>query len=619
MRLWSRFQEFDKKIRRLVYAGIVLVFYTMIGFLLLPLIIKPVIIDELSVALNREVSLKSLEFNPFSVSVTLHSLSVADKYADKLFGFEQLYVNFKPTSLLAKVIAFDEIVIVRPEAGIILLSTGEYNFSDLISRDKGSKNAAEDSDESWVIAIDKFRYIDGVLNFTDKNRATVFNSQIADINITLDDFSTRPGEGNEHHFKAETRRGSSLSWEGKFSLSPLKSRGHVELSGELDVVSEYLQDQMQIKIDSGKLNVKTDYSFLFSDNAQEVVVSRFLASVTEMDIRKKADSSKVLGWNELTFDMQKLDVFNRKVVINKIAANKVFVYAERDRETNIDFADLFVLQNLKEKSQQDSATTDESWDVLVSHISVNESPVNVNDKSVDPIAKHKLFVKNIDMKNLRPFADDKASIEASFILNDKGILELGAEVLPLSKKIDMHVKLSDLLLPDFQPYVNSIARADVLQGELGFDFNVLIDASKAEPDVDLQGDVNVSILKVRDKKLKEELVSWKKLTLNKISFKYPQKVLSIDSVDIARPYLRLLMNGGGETNIQQLLVAQTDAKKENKSEKVLQASIKEINITEGKMDFSDSSLQPKFNAGVYGLHGNVSGLSSDQLSRASWI
>ena len=268
MRLWSRFQEFDKKIRRLVYAAIVLVFYAMVGFLLLPLIIKPVIIDELSVALNREVSLKSLEINPFSVSVTLHSLSVADKHAGKLFGFEQLYVNFQPTSLLAKVIAFDEIVIVRPEAGIILLSTDEYNFSDLISRYKGSKNTAEDNDESWVIAIDKFRYIDGVLNFTDKNRATVFNSQIADINLSLDDFSTRPGEGNEHHLKAETRRGSSLSWEGEFSLSPLKSRGHVSLSGELDVVSEYLQDQMQIKIDSGKLNVETDYSFLFSDNAR---------------------------------------------------------------------------------------------------------------------------------------------------------------------------------------------------------------------------------------------------------------------------------------------------------------------------------------------------------------
>ncbi|HBY84599.1 MAG TPA: hypothetical protein DEO86_01865, partial [Colwellia sp.] len=156
-----------------------------------------------------------------------------------------------------------------------------------------------------------------------------------------------------------------------------------------------------------------------------------------------------------------------------------------------------------------------------------------------------------------------------------------------------------------------------------------IDAAKATPLLDIKGDVKVSSLNVIETTLNEELLSWEGLTLNDMQFSYPAQSLALSAININEPFLRFVINEGSTTNIQQLMKEHeglsNSETKNNKSKakdepvsaaKSFTADINEINITNGKLDFSDSSLTPKFSAGIYSLNGDITGLSSNEDSRA---
>jgi len=631
MKMWQQFQSLSKTLKRFTYAVLAVAVYALIGFLLLPLIVQPLLVDTLNEKLNRKASIESIKINPFALSVSINKLSVAGKHTQQLFGFEQLVVNFQALGVFRQVIGFDEISIVRPNMKIIVLKSGGYNFDDIIkkfSAAEGAENIEPQEnikDESWSVAIDKFRYVEGSVYFEDRNRATEFKSQIESLSISLDDFSTRPGDGNLHHIKAQTLRGTTVDWTGEFSLSPLKSQGHIELLGDLMVVSDYMQEQMRIKIKQGKLSVKSDYDFKLLEGESIFNINNMLAAIEDLDVRRK-DDSKVVAWKQVSLNLAELDLINKKLVINNIATTDIAVEINKDKKTNVDFADLFVLQNLAESGEASAANAsdagaDQKWDVSITEINNENLDVNLLDQSVSPAVLHHLKFIDININDLKPFTDEQANFLVALKINDNGRVDITGKAQPASKLIDLNLRTKSIALKDYQSYINNILRIDILKGDFGSDLNIKIDASADIAKLNVNGDIDISSLTLRDKKLKEKFLSWKRLSVKYFSFEYPEQKIDISDIDVNKPYLRLVMNGGGETNIQKLMI-ENKASQNNKPAVVqgeksdFKAAIKNISIRDAKMDFSDSSLSPNFSAGIYHLKGNVSGLSSKQLSKA---
>lgn len=625
MNIWTYFQALDKIIKRLVYAVVGITVYALLGFFLLPYILQPLLIDKASSELGREVSLQSLEINPFALSVRLKGLSVSGKHAKQLLGFEQLYVNFQAISLFKKVIAFDEISLVRPEVKIMLLSSGEYNFQDLLNNLKNENKtdkSDEENNEAWPFAVDKFRYVEGAVYFSDENRVTPFYSQLEDISISLDDFSTRPGDGNLHHIKAESLRGTKVDWKGEFSLSPLKSSGQIDLYADLTVASDYMHDQMLVKIEQGKLSLKTNYDFMFSDEGAKLNFSEMLASVEGLVVLRKENDEKVLTWELFSVDLNELDLINKKLVVNKVSMQGANVTVEKDEQKTVDFGDLFVLQNSINDQPAEIDSSEASWDIKIAHIINTDAFFELHDNSVKPSVKQVIQFKLVTLDNLQPFSDELALLESNLIVNDHGLVNIAGKIKPVSRLLDLDITASSVKLTDFQSYLNDIARIKILDGIFETNVKINIDASSEPASVKVQGDVDVLSLKLRDTKLKEKFLSWKKLAVKNIQFQHPDQQLDIKSIDIDKPYLRLIMDKGGETNIQKLLIVEEPEvteknKKQNKSDgSGFVAAINKVNVRDGKMDFADNSLSPSFNAGIYGLKGGISGLSSKQLSKA---
>ncbi|WP_198560019.1 DUF748 domain-containing protein [Colwellia sp. Bg11-28] len=651
MTFWQKFSLLNKRIKAIIYSGIVIFLYAISGFFILPLIVKPLIIDTVTEKLERQAQLDVIEFNPFTLSITLKGFSISGKHTDKLLDFDLLTVNLQAFPLLQKTISFDEIIINKPEVSVIILANGEFNFQDIILKNTAldSEVDSENTNEAaWILSIDKFRHNEGIINFSDQNRETAYHHTIKEINVALDNFSTKAGDNNMHLVKAKTSQGTELNWHGKFSLSPLKSSGDISFVSPLKIVSDYLQQRILFNITEGSLKVNSHYDFNFAGEQPQFIINNLMASISALEIRRRDDNKKIITSDELSVDLEQLSSSDKKIVINSISNTGSFIAVSRDKLSQFDIEKLFILQQLNqsvstnktEVSTESSIEKDqavkhkdnkrENWDLEIKVISTSNNNIVINDSSVSPIAIHDVTIKSLTIEHLKPFTDELALLSSTIGLNTQGIINLKGTIKPESKQLSLALDTEQISLKDFQPYINSVANMKILNGELATNLMIDIDAAKVTPLLNIKGDIKVSSLNVIETTLNEEFLSWENLTLNDMQFSYPAQRLNLSAININEPFLRLVINEGSTTNIQQLMkVEQADASdsetKNSKSEvnnevssaeQSFTADINEINITNGKLDFSDSSLTPKFSAGIYSLNGDITGLSSNEDSRA---
>lgn len=653
MTFWQKFTLLNKRIKAAIYSGIVVLLYAITGFILLPLTLKPIVIDTLTEKLERQAQLEAIEFNPFTFSMTLKGFSVNGKHTDKLISFDLLTVNFQAFPLIQKTISFDEIIIYKPQVSILILANGEYNFQDIILKSTSSSSESKNtntSDTAWILSIDKFRHNEGIINFSDLNRQTPYHHNIKEINVALDDFSTKPGDNNIHQVKAKTSQGTELNWKGNFSLSPLKSSGDISLVSHLHIISDYLHKRSLFSITQGTLQLNSHYDLNLSGEEPQFSVNNLKASISTLEIRRQTDNKKMITTGKISLDLEKINSSNKSILINSISDENSFIAINRDKEAAIDIAELFVLQDLNQPAdfnqvvqkdnstknntvKNDSESKGNSWDLEIKNINTTKSNIIINDSSVSPAATHDITIESLTVEHLKPFTDELASLSSNIRLNKQGVINTRGTIKPKSKQLSLVVDTEQVSLKDFQPYINSVANMKVLDGELATNLNITIDALNDTPLLQINGDIKISSLSVIETQLNEEFLSWENLILDDIQFTYPEQNLTLAAININAPFLRLAIIEGGTTNIQQLLKPlQSDTSnpkttnikpeaktktEESSTEQTFTAEINKINIVNGELDFSDISLIPTFSAGIYSLNGDISGLSSNNDSRAT--
>ena len=70
----------------IIGAVVFFVLFTIIGFFVVPPIVKSVLASQLSAALHREVTINEVRFNPFVLSATVRGLSVKEPKGAETFA-----------------------------------------------------------------------------------------------------------------------------------------------------------------------------------------------------------------------------------------------------------------------------------------------------------------------------------------------------------------------------------------------------------------------------------------------------------------------------------------------------------------------------------------------------
>ena len=117
--------------------------YTVVGFLITPLILRSILTKKLTEQLVREVFIEDIDMNPYALSIRVEGLRINEPDDPDVFvSFDELYVNLEIISVVKRGIIVKECRIDSPYLHVVHHERGRFNFSDLVS-EKRTEGEAE--------------------------------------------------------------------------------------------------------------------------------------------------------------------------------------------------------------------------------------------------------------------------------------------------------------------------------------------------------------------------------------------------------------------------------------------------------------------------------------------
>ena len=105
--------------RYVLWFAIALAVFTVVGFLILPPIVKSVLVKQLSEKLHRPAAIRAIRINPFLLSVRVEGFSLKDRAgAGPFVSFEELFLDLEASSIVRGGPVLREILLRSPSVTV---------------------------------------------------------------------------------------------------------------------------------------------------------------------------------------------------------------------------------------------------------------------------------------------------------------------------------------------------------------------------------------------------------------------------------------------------------------------------------------------------------------------
>ena len=260
---WSSISPRKRKLA--LWALVLLLLYTVGGFLILPPIIRVVAVKQISKQINREVSIEKIKINPFVLSCTVRGLLIKDTDGEPFVSWDEVYVNFQLSSFFGKAWVFKEISTSKPFVRVQMNKDEHVQFlrphheiCHQRARPPRPRRRPGRSSCTWNGCTSAARR----RRWRISRRASRSSARVGPLDITLDDFRTDPDNKNPYAFSGTTDAGEQISWSGFFYLDPLRSQGELKLFNfALNKYAPLYQDLVRFEIRDGSIALDAKYRF----------------------------------------------------------------------------------------------------------------------------------------------------------------------------------------------------------------------------------------------------------------------------------------------------------------------------------------------------------------------
>jgi len=312
-------------------GGFLLVF-GLFGYFAAPPLLKSILLEQLGAALHRDVSIGSIDINPFALSARLEKVSVKAEGGKEVAGFDELYVNLSSASLFKMAAVVDEVRLQGLRVSVARLADGRYDISDLL--DEWMKPKDEPDTGTPRFSVNNIQLLDGRIEFDDQPMGR--KHLISDIKLGLPFVSSLPYQAEvlvEPNFSAVID-GSPLALKGR--SKPFAGRHESELDLDLDRfdlagLQAYVPESIPLRLEAGMLD--SELKVLFKEVADEVFSLAVVGSahVSGLELKERSGEA-LLGWKRLDVDLEKADVFNRDFAVKRVAIDALDLNLTVDRQ-----------------------------------------------------------------------------------------------------------------------------------------------------------------------------------------------------------------------------------------------------------------------------------------------
>ena len=615
--------------------GLVL-FYTLVGFFLIPYLIKAYAIPAVAEKLKRPVLVKDVELNPFTLSLWVTGFEIRETDQSALLGFDEFFVNLQASSLIRRAYVFDTIRLTLPFVSAKVSKEGRLNLLDLVPPDDKSQPAAPPQAEKTpaevpAIEIGEFEIAQAIVEFRDESKPKPYVLDIVPIHIVFKNFHTKPGGDNSYAFTAELGKGETLSWAGTVSLEPIQSSGKFSLSGvKLPSLWQYLHDRFRFDITDGTVAADANYALDAGATPLKLQISQANVRVEKLAVREDGSLDPVITIPVLNVEGVDVDLAKREVTVGNIAVERASFTAWLNPDGTVNYQQMFSPMDSAEPppaaSSASSASKDEKpWAVWLKEITLQDHTIDFDDRTLPTPAHVEVRALTVKTHDVRIPIKDALPLEVGMQLNGTGTIRVSGSVLPNPFQADVTLALKDIAIRPFQPYFEKFARIDVQSGDINLDGTLHLATEHPNgPLMSYEGNASVAALSVADRDQGNEVASLQALSLNAVRVTVDPTTVSIKEVGIQQPVAHLVVQPDGGLNLGKLAAVsppsssadEKPAEPQKAKSPPVPVTVGVVKLTKAAATFRDDSVQPPVRTEVSDLTGTIKGLSSKQLARA---
>ncbi|NWA08264.1 DUF748 domain-containing protein [Pseudomonas gingeri] len=608
----------------------VLALYTVLGFFILPGVGLRIANQQLAHYATVPAKLQRLEFNPFSLELTLWGLNIGEPGKEQV-AFERLYVNLQIDSLWTHALHLAEIQLDKPRTEVTFSKDGTLNLAQLFKLPASEPTPADPNAKPFPLRIDQIELAGGYLHFQDLRPSEPIEFLYDKMDLQLKNLSTLPDDNADMTLVAAGPEGGRIDWKGNFSLVPIASEGSLKVTdGKMKVWWPYVRDAVPLDLEDGVVNLSTDYKLSLAKET-EMLLSNTSLSVAPFAI-KAPDGRPLVRLERLDVSETSVDLAKQQVVVGKIRSNNLETWAAREADGQLDWQKLFASQPAKPAVKEPAPATADTpapapaapskpWQVLLKDVQLRDYRVHLADRANKTPVALDLGPLNLDLQNFDSLNQSPFTLKLDTGLGKQGKVLASGEVnlSPISARLK--VKTQDIDLRVAQAYVEPFIRLEVRSGMLGSDLDVNL--KNVDPLVfSVTGRAQVDQLHTLDTLKTRDFVKWQKLVVDGLNYQHGDS-LSIDKVSLFQPYARFMINDDRTTNVDDLLIPQpaggagkSTAKAAPSNSKPLGIHVGGIAINDGSANFADFSLTPNFATAIQQLNGQIGTIDSRQAKPA---
>ena len=640
-------RRFLRPIPLAISALTLLLVYTLVGFFLIPYIIKAYVLPAVSDQLHRPVTANAVEFNPFVLSLTMTGFEIQEQDTTPIIGFQELFINFQTISLFRRAYVFDEMRVAVPYLSIKVDKDGHVNVAELAP----SRKAPAPSERSTItstepaspaqppaapqseppaalpaVEIGRFEIARGIVEFHDASKPHPVSIDVVPINLVLNNFHTRPGGDNTYSFIAELGKDEILDWKGTISLEPITSEGTLSLSGvRIATVFQYVRDQFPFDIPTGNIRAIGRYRLVTAPSL-DLEVSDTLLHLTDVGIVEKGDPDPVIDLRTFFLDGIHADLGERNLEIASLTLDKGRERIWRNSDGSLNLQNLFIPDKAAQTEEAPPADKGPAWTVSLKDAKLTNHTVDIEDRTLDVPARMKISNLSVHTHDVAFPFKGPIPLTLEHRLNETGTVSAEGEIVMQPMQANIALALKDIAIQPFQPYLERFARIAVDSGAIDLDGGVQFAAEHPKgPLLAFHGNLGVKGLSITDRDEATPVAGWKQVQLSNIALTLDPMSVTIEEVGINQPAVHFVIDRDGTSNIKKLLPSAGASTKPPAAERTAtpakkspppSIAIKTVKVLKGTATFEDDSISPRVQTGLYDLTGTVKGLSSKEVARA---
>ena len=607
--------------------------YSLLGFLVLPGIALRIANQQLAQYATAPAHLQRIEFNPFSLELTLWGLEIGEPGKPQL-GFERLYANLQLNSLWRGVLHLDAVVLDKPRGEVVFAKDGRLNLAQLFKIPPSPSKPDEPASEPFPLRVGNLAISEGYVHFKDLRPSEPIEFLYDSMNLKLNNLSTLADDSADMTLVAKSPAGGRIDWQGSLGLAPFASEGTLKITdAKMKLWWPYIRDSLPLVLQDGVLSLDTHYRLNFAKGT-ELLLDKASLRIAPFAI-KAPDGRPLARLASLDVSDATLDLAKQRVIVGKVRSEKLETWAALQPDGQLDWQALFASQPSSPSTQDkhapataEPARTQASapakpWQVLLKDVRTRNALIHLQDRrQKEPVALDvgplNLTMRGYDSLNGSPF-----ELKLDTGVGKQGKLQAAGQVnlAPVSANLDVSTQDIDLRIA--QAYINPYILLELRSGML--DSQLKVELASVDPlALTVSGKAQVDQLHTLDTIKNRDLVKWQQVDADGIRYVHGD-ALSIDKVTLQQPYARFIINEDRTTNIDDLLIPQpagaqaasTPAQPAKPADKPLGIRIGRIEIKDGSANFADLTLTPNFATAAQQLNGMVGTIDNRRSLPAS--